>query len=125
MTCKGPSKSTRSTDRLAISMLAPTLAPTETAYSSEHQRAAPEERFMNAISTLAARPVARPDCSINKTRQQVAWNQGNYANTRTTLNIVSEAADLKAGRRVLDVVAGAEITGPTAPRRFAKSTTTR
>ena len=79
---------------------------------------------MNAISTLAARPVARPDCSINETRQQVAWNRGKYAETGTALNIVSEAVDLKPSRRVLDVAAGAEITGPTAARRFAKSTST-
>jgi hypothetical protein len=35
MTCNGPSKSTRSGDWLAISMIAPTLAPTMIAYALE------------------------------------------------------------------------------------------
>jgi len=74
---------------------------------------------MNAISTLAARP-AWPDCSIN----EVASNRRDYAETGTTLKIVSEAVDLKAGTRVLDVTAGTGIAALAAPRRFAKSTCT-
>jgi hypothetical protein len=92
--------------------------------SSEHQRAAPKGRIMNAISTLAARPMARRDSSRNETRQRVASNRCNDAETGTGFNIVSEAVDLQAGSRVLDVAAGAAITGPTATRRFVKSTST-
>ena len=55
---------------------------------------------MNAISTLAARPVARPDCSINETRQRVASNRCIDAETGATPKVVSEAVDLRTGRRV-------------------------
>ena len=79
---------------------------------------------MNAISILAARPMARPDSSINETRQRVASNRCNYAEIGTTLKIVSEAVDLKTGRNILDVTAGAGIAAPAAPRRFAKTTCT-
>jgi len=33
---------------------------------------------MNAISSLATRPVARPDCSTTNVRQQAAWSSGNH-----------------------------------------------
>jgi len=42
---------------------------------------------MNAIRTLAARPTALLDSSINETRQQVALNRCHYAETGTTLKI--------------------------------------
>jgi RNA polymerase sigma factor (sigma-70 family) len=77
---------------------------------------------MNANSSLAARPVARPDGSINETRQQIPRNRGNYAVTETTLKLVSETVNLKAGTRVLDVAAGAWSAAPAAPPRFRKVT---
>jgi RNA polymerase sigma-70 factor (ECF subfamily) len=77
---------------------------------------------MNAIRTLAARPMALLDSSINERRQQVASNRCHYAETGTTLKIMSETVNLKAGTRVLDVAVGAGSAAPAAPRRFRKVT---
>jgi RNA polymerase sigma factor (sigma-70 family) len=69
-------------------------------------------------------PVARPDCSINETWQQVTGNRGNHAVTETTANIVSKAVDLKTGTRVLNGATGPGIAPPPAPRPFAEVTST-
>jgi ubiquinone/menaquinone biosynthesis C-methylase UbiE len=67
-----------------------------------------------------------PDLSAIKSRQQAAWSTGNYAIIGTTLQIVGEtlceAADIKAGERVLDVAAGNGNASLAAARRFARVT---
>jgi SAM-dependent methyltransferase len=69
-----------------------------------------------------------PDFSAIKVRQQAAWSAGNYAIVGTTLQIVGEtlceAADIKAGERVLDVAAGNGNASLAAARRFAAVTST-
>lgn len=51
-----------------------------------------------------------PDFAALKTRQQAAWNSGDYAVIGTTLQIVgeqlAEACDLRTDEKVLDVAAG-------------------
>jgi ubiquinone/menaquinone biosynthesis C-methylase UbiE len=63
------------------------------------------------------------DFGAIKVRQQGAWATGNYAVVGTTLQIVGEslceAADVRAGSRVLDVAAGNGNATLAAARRFA------
>jgi ubiquinone/menaquinone biosynthesis C-methylase UbiE len=69
-----------------------------------------------------------PDLAAVKTRQQAAWSTGNYAVVGTTLQIVgenlAEAADVRAGERVLDVAAGNGNASLAAARHFADVTST-
>src|SRR6476646_357851 len=69
-----------------------------------------------------------PDLSAVKTRQQGAWSSGDYATVGTTLQIVGEtlceAADLRAGERVLDVAAGNGNVTLAAARRWCEVTST-
>ena len=69
-----------------------------------------------------------PDFAAIKTRQQAAWGSGDYAVIGTTLQIVgeslAEAADVRAGDRVLDVAAGNGNATLAAARRFAEVTST-
>jgi 16S rRNA C967 or C1407 C5-methylase (RsmB/RsmF family) len=70
------------------------------------------------MTTFAARPTsmqtpavpAAPDYATIKQRQQSTWASGDFAVIGTTLQIVgeslAEAADIRAGERVLDVAAG-------------------
>jgi ubiquinone/menaquinone biosynthesis C-methylase UbiE len=64
---------------------------------------------MNA-QVQKVQPVAAPDFSALKARQQAAWASGDYAVIGTTLQIVgeslAEACDLRFDERVLDVAAG-------------------
>ncbi|HJV61287.1 MAG TPA: class I SAM-dependent methyltransferase [Albitalea sp.] len=80
-----------------------------------------------AIATPAA-SAATPDLQAIKARQQAAWGSGNYAVIGTTLQIVGEtlceAADVRAGERVLDVAAGNGNATLAAARRFAQVTST-
>jgi RNA polymerase sigma factor (sigma-70 family) len=55
---------------------------------------------------LSHSPVARPDFSTIKARRQPAWNLGNHAVIATTLRIMGDAENLKAGDRLLDVATG-------------------
>jgi RNA polymerase sigma factor (sigma-70 family) len=55
---------------------------------------------------LSHSPVARPDFSTIKARRQPAWNSGNHAVIATTLRIMGDAENLKAGDRLLDVATG-------------------
>ena len=87
---------------------------------------------MNAISatlvndsTTNAAPKAdltAPDLTAVKARQHGAWSSGDYAVVGTTLQIVGEklceAADLRAGYKVLDVAAGNGNASLAAARRW-------
>ena len=77
----------------------------------------------------ARRPAAPPpDLSAVKQKQQATWASGDYAVIGTTLQIVgeqlAEAADIRAGERVLDVAAGNGNATLAAARRFARVTST-
>jgi SAM-dependent methyltransferase len=67
-----------------------------------------------------------PDLEAVKARQKTMWSSGNYAVIGTTLQIVGEelceAADLRAGERVLDVAAGNGNAALAAARRFCRVT---
>jgi SAM-dependent methyltransferase len=85
----------------------------------------------NAMSlALETRPptAPAPDLSAIKQRQQATWASGNYAVIGITLQIVgellAEAADVRAGERVLDVAAGNGNATLAAARRFANVTST-
>jgi SAM-dependent methyltransferase len=70
--------------------------------------------------------VTMPDLSAVKGRQQKMWSSGDFAQIGATLTIVgetiSEAADVRAGQKVLDVAAGAGNAAVAAARRFANVT---
>ncbi|GAB3764999.1 class I SAM-dependent methyltransferase [Ramlibacter monticola] len=69
-----------------------------------------------------------PDFAAVKARQKAAWASGDYAVIGTTLQIVGEtlceAADLRAGERVLDVAAGNGNATLAAARRWCEVTST-
>ena len=71
---------------------------------------------------------ATTDFAAIKTRQKAAWASGDYAVIGTTLQIVGEtlceAADLRAGERVLDVAAGNGNATLAAARRWCEVTST-
>jgi len=71
---------------------------------------------------------AAPDLAAIKQRQQATWASGDFAVVGTTLQIVgetlAEAADVRAGERVLDVAAGNGNATLAAARRFAEVTST-
>ena len=71
---------------------------------------------------------AAPDFAAIKQRQQATWASGDFAVVGTTLQIVgeslAEAADVRAGERVLDVAAGNGNATLAAARRFAQVTST-
>ena len=86
---------------------------------------------MNAPTELRAANIATPaapDLAAIKLRQQATWASGDYAVIGTTLQIVgenlAEAADVRAGERVLDVAAGNGNATLAAARRFADVTST-
>jgi SAM-dependent methyltransferase len=70
--------------------------------------------------------VGSPDLAAIKLRQQATWASGDFAVIGTTLQIVgetlAEAADVRAGERVLDVAAGNGNATLAAARRFAEVT---
>jgi ubiquinone/menaquinone biosynthesis C-methylase UbiE len=69
-----------------------------------------------------------PDFTVIKQRQQATWASGDFAVIGTTLQIVgeslAEAADIRAGERVLDVASGNGNATLAAARRFAQVTST-
>ena len=69
-----------------------------------------------------------PDLGTIKKRQQATWASGDFAVIGSTLQIVgeslAEAADVRAGERVLDVAAGNGNATLAAARRFADVTST-
>jgi len=79
-------------------------------------------------STQKASIPAASDYATIKQRQQATWASGDFAIIGTTLQIVgetlAEAADIRAGERVLDVAAGNGNATLAAARRFAKVTST-
>lgn len=81
---------------------------------------------MNAATALEIEPAV--DFSELKRRQQATWASGDYAVIGTTLQIVgealAEAAEVRAGDRVLDVAAGNGNASLAAARRFARVTST-
>lgn len=85
---------------------------------------------MNALSAAIAdpAPAAAPDFNAIKARQKATWASGDYAVVGTTLQIVGEslceAADLRAGERVLDVAAGNGNATLAAARRWCEVTST-
>lgn len=85
---------------------------------------------MNASSAVLAdpAPAAAPDFNAIKVRQKATWASGDYAVVGTTLQIVGEtlceAADLRAGERVLDVAAGNGNATLAAARRWCEVTST-
>ncbi len=81
---------------------------------------------MNAVTAENAKtPV---DFGELKRRQQATWASGDFAVIGSTLQIVgetlAEAADIRAGERVLDVAAGNGNATLAAARRFAHVTST-
>src|SRR5512146_420415 len=88
------------------------------------------------MATLAARTPstqrtsvpAAPDYATIKQRQQATWASGDFAVIGVTLQIVgeflAEAADIRAGERVLDVAAGNGNATLAAAHRFAEVTST-
>ena len=76
----------------------------------------------------AATPGAGPDLGAIKARQQAAWASGDFAVVGVTLQIVgetlAEAADVRAGERVIDIAAGNGNATLAAARRFAKVVST-
>lgn len=80
-------------------------------------------------SFVSCDPAAQPGrLAAVKARQQAMWGSGDYAVIGATLQIVgellSEAVDLRAGERVLDVAAGNGNATLAAARRFASVTST-
>src|SRR5208283_5102815 len=59
-----------------------------------------------------------PDLVSLKSRQQATWSSGDYAVVGTTLQIVGEHLDLRAGQQVLDVAAGNGNASLAAARRW-------
>jgi SAM-dependent methyltransferase len=78
--------------------------------------------------SLATVQSLAPDLAAIKQRQQATWASGDFAVIGTTLQIVgeslAEAADIRAGERVLDVAAGNGNATLSAARRFAHVTST-
>ena len=83
---------------------------------------------MNTVAAPALRSKrtapAAPDYANIKQRQQATWASGDFAVIGVTLQIVgeslAEAADIRAGERVLDVAAGNGNATLAAARRFAE-----
>ena len=82
----------------------------------------------NMPSPQGVPPSIPPDLSAVKAKQQAAWSAGDYAIIGRTLQIVGEnlceAANLRAGERVLDVAAGNGNATLAAARHFAEVTST-
>jgi len=80
------------------------------------------------MNLAIATPTPGPDFAAIKQRQQATWASGDFAVIGTTLQIVgealAEAADIRAGERVLDVAAGNDNATLTTARRFAQVTST-
>ena len=83
----------------------------------------------NSVSSNPAPSTSAPvNFDAIKQKQQATWASGDFAIIGTTLQIVgetlAEAADVRAGERVLDVAAGNGNATLAAARRFAQVTST-
>ena len=80
------------------------------------------------MTSTPAQQTLTPDFAAIKQRQQATWASGDFAVIGTTIQIVgeslAEAADVRAGERVLDVAAGNGNATLAAARRFAEVTST-
>ena len=80
------------------------------------------------MNTTIDKQTLTPDFAAIKQRQQATWASGDFAVIGTTIQIVgeslAEAADVRAGERVLDVAAGNGNATLAAARRFAEVTST-
>ena len=80
------------------------------------------------MSAVLDTSTVTPNFAAIKQRQQATWSSGDYAVVGTTLQIIgetlAEAADIRAGERVLDVAAGNGNVTLAAARRFANVTST-
>jgi ubiquinone/menaquinone biosynthesis C-methylase UbiE len=80
------------------------------------------------MTLVTEAPATTPNYAAIKPRQQATWASGDYAVVGTTLQIVgetlAEAADIRAGERVLDVAAGNGNATLAAARRYAEVTST-
>ncbi len=80
------------------------------------------------MTVMQESTAATPSYAAIKQRQQATWASGDFAIVGTTLQIVgellAEAADVRAGERVLDVAAGNGNATLAAARRFAQVTST-
>jgi SAM-dependent methyltransferase len=85
-----------------------------------------EANRMPAEQGPVLEPTPLPDLAVAKTRSHATWSAGDYAVIGTTLQIVgeslAEAADVRAGERVLDVACGNGNAALAAARRFARVT---
>lgn len=88
---------------------------------------------MSQPSTSTPSPRPPPDAAVLdyaaiKQRQQATWASGDFAIIGVTLQIVgeslAEAADVRAGERVIDIAAGNGNATLAAARRFARVTST-
>jgi len=86
------------------------------------------EPLQPAQSSQPAPASPGPDFAAIKQRQQAAWASGDFAVVGVTLQIVgellAEAADIRAGERVIDIAAGNGNATLAAARRFARVTST-
>jgi ubiquinone/menaquinone biosynthesis C-methylase UbiE len=92
-----------------------------------------QETVMTQPSTSAPSPRQPPDATVPdyaaiKQRQQATWASGDFAIIGVTLQIVgeslAEAADVRAGERVIDIAAGNGNATLAAARRFTRVTST-
>jgi ubiquinone/menaquinone biosynthesis C-methylase UbiE len=76
----------------------------------------------------AAQGHVAPDYAAIKSKQQVAWSDGDYSVVGVTLQVVGEslceAMDVRPGQRLLDVAAGNGNCSLAAARRFCDVTST-
>ncbi len=81
-----------------------------------------------ATNSRTAPAAVQPDFTAIKAKQHATWASGDFAVIGVTLQIVgeslAEAADIRAGERVLDVAAGNGNATLAAARRFAHVTST-
>jgi len=79
-------------------------------------------------ATTIPNTTTAPDFAAIKQKQQATWASGDYAVVGTTLQIVgetlAEAADIRAGERVIDIAAGNGNATLAAARRYAEVTST-
>ncbi len=80
------------------------------------------------MTVMQEATAATPNLAAIKQKQQATWASGDFAIVGITLQIVgeslAEAADVRAGERVLDVAAGNGNATLAAARRFAQVTST-